>query len=127
MPSYDKRRVVGILDIPASTNDNTNLQCFLEIPAGKTATIYGLSAFRDGAGTGSSTIEVVRSDAATTALCDIAIDGTGAVQSSDTFPIDVTNTSTTTSVFLRFRTNGATGAGADGQVFCQVSNPGAAA
>lgn len=124
MAQYDKRRVVGVLDIPASTSDDTDLQCFAEVAPGKTAQIYGLSAFIDTAGTASSTIEVVRSDATGTALCEVAIDATGAAKdSSTTFPVEVKNTGTS-SVFLRFRANGATGGSADGQVFCQVSNEG---
>jgi len=124
MAQYDKRRIVGTLDIPQSASDNTNQICFAEVAPGKTAQIYGLSAFIDVAGTASSTIEVVRSDAATTALCEVAIDATGAAKdSSTTFPVTVANTGTS-SIYLRFRTNGGSGASVDGQVFCQVSNEG---
>lgn len=125
MPSYFDPRDVGVLNVPASEADDTDLACFAEVPAGKSLNIYGLSAFLDGAGTASSTIEVVASDAATTPLCEVAIDGTGAAKdSSTTFPVTVTNSSATDSIFLRFRTNGATGAGADGQVLCHYMYPG---
>lgn len=117
MPRYDGKRKIASLALPASASDNDNFECFYEIKAGEQASIYRLAGFIDtiDAGVG---VEVVRSDAPTTALATVSIATAGAAEASGTFPILVTN-STSASVFLRFRAAGAIDTGV-GSVICEV-------
>lgn len=118
MPRYDGKRKIASLALPASASDNANFECFYEIKAGEQASIYRLAAFVDTVDAGVG-IEVVRSDAPTTALATVSIATAGAAEDlSTTFPVLVTNT-TSASVFLRFRAAGAIDTGV-GSVICEV-------
>jgi hypothetical protein len=126
MSKYAGPRLVVNKTILASQADNTNLDTLTLLPAGKEVEIYGMEAgIRVASGTASATVEVVRSSAPTTALCEVAIDAAGAVTSTDTFPITVTNT-TATDQYLLLRANGATHADIVGEVIVHLSYPGVA-
>ncbi|RMH37999.1 MAG: hypothetical protein D6694_12780 [Gammaproteobacteria bacterium] len=111
------------LDLAAhgTAADNTNLAAACIVPAGKEIEIYNLQSFITTGSGASDTIELVRSDDATTPLCDVDINTTGVNESSASFPIVVSNTGSS-DIALVFRSNGALGSPV-GSVIAHFSKP----
>ena len=108
----------------ASASDDATIGAAFILPAGKTSTIYSFESFIT-ADSGTS-LEIVRSDAPTTALATVGINDTGVNKDSSTsFPVTVRNT-TASDIAVVFRAAGALTGGADGTAFVSYSDPGAA-